>query len=432
MGAGCSCLRHLVVAVGLMVGGPQPVRAESLETSAQVHILPFYERTLLATPGPVPRPFAVPRDAARLHIRPNFEARLGAVSVLFRPRVTGAIEWYRDDFLHYRALRGDVFVNEWRLQVAIGSHLFLSYGREVLQWGMALFVSPSNPFFLATGRANPELELGGRDFFKAIAVLTDRLTSSVIVNTAVGRGARQGVPFRPILLWKLDYVDDRWEVALLASAEHLGGQALGWSASAVLFESMRAYTEGALSRSPRGLYPVRAPSSGIGWEMQPIREQQSARSIAGLAGLAYTFGFGTTIQLEYLLHEEGFTSSQARAHAELILAAGAAAQAPDPALSNAAVSTLGQALAPNLRALRRHYLSVQATHLNLFDDWDVFLRYVQNLDDGSGLFAPVLEWNACERSRVFAIAAISTGKGNDEFGAQLRRYFMTGVRFFLL
>ena len=40
----------------------------------------------------------------------------------------------------------DAYINEWRLRFRVSDQFFLSLGRENLQWGPSLLLSPSNPF----------------------------------------------------------------------------------------------------------------------------------------------------------------------------------------------------------------------------------------------------------------------------------------------
>jgi hypothetical protein len=47
-------------------------------------------------------------------------------------------------------------------------NLYLSYGRENLQWGPSYLFSPSNPFFHDNGRSNPKKEIPGMDFARLV------------------------------------------------------------------------------------------------------------------------------------------------------------------------------------------------------------------------------------------------------------------------
>jgi hypothetical protein len=419
-----SCFSALTVATAQAETGS----AVAAATRIQLHILPFYESTLSPTGPRSGLAGAPPRNAARLQIRPDFELKLDPISVLVRPRAEVAAFWVEGQATDRPTGSSALFVNEWRAQLGLGA-TFVSYGQEVVQWGPSPFLSPSNPFFLNTGRANPEEELAGKGFAKVVTTVSDRVGLSLFLNTTAARGEHPK-PFRPVFAWKLDYTGDAWSSSLLLSEQLSGAKTIGGFASATLGDAFLLYGEGALSRSSQGLYPTVSASSPLGFSMTRAHERRVGGS--ALAGGAYTFGFGTTLTAEVLYNSEGYSAADTRNYAATLSASVAGLASADPRIREAAVDTLTDALAPNLRTQRRLYTSVQLGHVNLWDQLDVFLRYTHGWDDRSGLLAPVFQWNFSDKWRAFAIAAITTGGPKDEFGSQFRYHTMVGLRLFAL
>ena len=71
-------------------------------------------------------------------------------------------------------------------------NLFVSYGRENLQWGPSFLFSPSNPFFQDNGRRNTYLEVPGMDFGRLVFIPASAWAISFIANTGEGLNKTTG------------------------------------------------------------------------------------------------------------------------------------------------------------------------------------------------------------------------------------------------
>ncbi|MFA5322331.1 MAG: hypothetical protein WC373_06615, partial [Smithella sp.] len=99
---------------------------------------------------------------ANLEIRPDlrFDSDFLAFSVQPRVKVDYRV-WEEGEREGETDWRNDWYVNEWLVRLKAGERLFISYGRENLQWGPSFLCSPSNPFFSDNGRSNPYMEVSG-------------------------------------------------------------------------------------------------------------------------------------------------------------------------------------------------------------------------------------------------------------------------------
>ena len=91
----------------------------------------------------------MPRYLGDLELRPDLRFNLDPLELMAKPRMR----------LEYSAWTGagmrehgskwddDWYVNEWLARLKVRENLFVSYGRENLQWGPSFLFSPSNPFF---------------------------------------------------------------------------------------------------------------------------------------------------------------------------------------------------------------------------------------------------------------------------------------------
>src|ERR1035438_2659802 len=122
-----------------------------------------------------------PGDAT-VEFRPDLRYTLGMLTFVAKPRLVAGTSLTLD-VPAARSEPVDAYMQEWAVRANLGQDLLLSYGREVLQWGPSMSVSPSNPFFVDNGRSNPVKEIGGRDFFRAVYTPTSRYSISYLANT---------------------------------------------------------------------------------------------------------------------------------------------------------------------------------------------------------------------------------------------------------
>ena len=93
----------------------------------------------------------------------------------FKPRAAANITAWEDGVFEYKGPEtdGDAYINELLVTYGITQRLFLSAGRENLQWGPSYLYSPSNPFLGDNGKNNPYLELPGLDYIKSLWIISN-------------------------------------------------------------------------------------------------------------------------------------------------------------------------------------------------------------------------------------------------------------------
>ena len=321
-------------------------------------------------------------------------------------------------------------MNEWLARVRARDDLFVSYGRENLQWGPSFLVSPSNPFFRDNGRSNPYLEVPGMDFSRLVYIPGSAWTISLIVNT--GKGLNLPLdpgPFEKIYAAKLDYTGAQNYASLIASRkgnDSTLGFFGGWTAS----DALLLYGEGSLRQGSSALYPRKDPASPPGFSMQEDLADDSAVKPVLLAGGSYTLEGSGTISLEYLYNGPGYDANEAgayyslRDHGAAALTAGGQAGLPGQL-------ALSQTVNPGLRFLRRNYVMLQYYQTNIRNKMDATLRWTQNIDDGSGQFLGLLSYSLGNHYELFSSAVFSPAETDSEFGSILKYQLMLGVKYTL-
>ncbi len=185
--------------------------------------------------------YQISQNKAVLELRPDFAFGYKRIDLSVKPRLRYLWEHVEIAGSSESKESGELFVNEWLARFMVNDRLFLSYGRENLQWGPGWLSSPSNPFFYYNGRLNPELEVPGKDFARIVYLPDMMWTVSLISNLAKGRSEIQSAKgFEKTHALKIDYTGEAAYSGMIFSHGEGGesnvGAFGGWTVSnAMLF-----------------------------------------------------------------------------------------------------------------------------------------------------------------------------------------------------
>jgi hypothetical protein len=366
----------------------------------------------------------IPAGDGTFELRPNMRWTQGRFTLIAKPRFAGVITGGGT-----QPDSADIFMQEWAVRVTPVRGFTLSYGREVLQWGPSMSISPSNPFFMANGRDNPIKEIGGADFLRAIYSPNSKYSISYLWNTAPGRSQPGAGPFRRIQALKVDYTPRSASASFIVSKKDGAPARLGGFFQITASNALLLYAEGSLHLGSEALYPYQDASGGI-WQMAALKSGFDHVYSTSVLGGAYTLGSGATLTAEYIVNRDGYSNLEASRYFQLSeknsqLLFSAASQ------SGTAAATLTAALNPGLLMLRRNYFFFQFLRTNYRQRADLMLRYTANADDRSGTLAAYATINCTDRVQFFVLGMVNQGGSQTEAGRLLRHQAMTGIRFFL-
>lgn len=363
----------------------------------------------------------LPRETTEAEARYDLTLEWDAVTLWGKPRARWNRDVWRDGPRDGESdVETDLLLLEGGVKARAGDSLFGSYARENLQWGPAQLLSPSNPFFLENGRANPVREIPGMDFARLVWLPAPGWTASWISNTGRGEAELGGLDWHPSHALKVDYLGFEASGSLLAYGGPDAASSLRGYGQWTVSDALLVHGEFSLSKGTRRPYPV-SDAGPLGGHLEASREHDEAVLPVLLAGAAYTFEVGPTVTLEYVFNGEGYHDSEADAYFDLAHRLGAAVSAgllPPP-----------RDLDTSARLLRRHYLFAQYVQTEIFDRLSVTLRWTQNLDDRSALATGFAEYSLSDRWRLFGFGAGGTGGNRDEYGSVLRWMATAGVEF---
>ena len=330
--------------------------------------------------------FDLADNSYEVNFRPDFSLSNDRLFFSIKPRAEFArVKVSLVDGSQKTENEDEYFFQEWLTRAYLTDTMSISYGRENLQWGPALFLSASNPFLEINGRDRPHSEVGGMDYGRFVWVANDAWTASVIVNTDPGVQEFVEETNGYIYAVKLDYTGQERYFSLIPSLRKGKDNeddfmALGFFGGANFNDALLGYVEGSLA--------------------------EDGDSNQGLAGLSYTFTDGSNLVLEYYRQEDGCTLEQV--HLCLL---------PTESPRN---------LERN-RLFRRDYLFLQT-----MKDWDqrrslLLMQVDHNLNDDSNRF--ILQFNrACgDNWSGFAVGTVTTGDEHTEFGALVKSAIEVGL-----
>jgi hypothetical protein len=385
----------------------------------------------------------IPKYTADLELRPDFSLDYWRLKLSIKPRLHAYWQGWDRAEGSYRGESHHVegYVNEWLASLRLAENLFVSYGQENLQWGPSFLISPSNPFFRTTGRANPKMEIPGMDFARLVWLYNPSFTISFIANVDQGR-QQFSPPFTFVRTYalKFDSTAKRKYFSVIASYQEnndewrvpndrmsLGGYG-GWTVS----DALLLYGEGTVTIGTNVLYPKRielGPGQGYIILMAPTKADSSIPTGTLLLGGSYTFKFGSTVALEYVFNSPGYTKDQADLYFQLYERGSPLFLSSGERVQSIAALILTFSLNTGLRLLRQNYLMFQIAHPQLWDVLTISSRAVYNIDDGSYMLSPLIEYNLGKHFGIFLIGGHNFGPKKSEFRSIAGYSWMVGLEY---
>jgi hypothetical protein len=360
----------------------------------------------------------VPKYIFELDFRPDFYLNYRKLRLMAKPRVitrwTRIEDGIRDGESDWE---NDVFLNEWIAGLQALDSLFISYGRENLQWGPSYLVSPSNPFFLENGLRNPKREVRGQDFGRAVWVPDSSWSFSFIANTDEGE-YKLVDDFERAYALKIDYTGYGKYLSLIPSYREHDRERLGSYGGWTVTDGLLLYAEASGSQGTDRFYPVETgltfPSGVPIINFQQTKDDSSSLEIISLFGVSYKFEKGTTLALEYLYNKPGYDDKQWELIRDFYEEIGR--------LIDRLPREFAQALFDRidfrdreLPFLREHYLNFQFLNSQIWYDLALSLRYTFNLDDESSQFIPIAQYDLNDHLQAYFVGTLNFGDRDAEF-----------------
>jgi hypothetical protein len=372
--------------------------------------------------------FQISRYSTKFEIRPDLRLTFRRLDLSAKPRMN--LEWnawedgVKDGDTDWD---DDWFVNEWLTRIQVTENLFVSYGRENLQWGPCYLFSPSNPFFRDNGRSNPKQEVPGMDFARLVWLPAMSWTISFIANIDEGRQEYRFFEFDKIYAVKLDYSGQEAYASMILSHQESDRNRLGAFGGWTVTDALLIYGEGTISRGTNALYPVKA-NNPFGASMEEVDDQDLSLKGTFLAGGSYTLEVGPTLTVEYVYNGTGYSDGEADLYYQLRQAAADAYSLSGP-IGDLSRLTLSRTADPKLRFLRRNYIMTQYQQNDIRDVLNLTFRWTRNIDDGSGQFIAIVEYYLGEHIQLFSIGSVNSGSEDTEFGTILDYQWMIGLEY---
>jgi len=320
--------------------------------------------------------------------------------------------------------RSEFFLNAGGLRCEVGKGVFLSAGREVLQWGSATLLSPSNPLFVDTGKTNPLSDIYGKDIAQMTWYANERLTFSVLHNFAVGSRDPDQQNFSPLTAAKLDWIGNSTSGGAILSRDQDGKSRLGLYGTYTYSDALLVYADVAVGRGHSGWFPLQDSTGAWRFEQTKLDDDFLYTS---LLGGAYTFESGWSLTAEWLTGNEGYDRNERRDYLEAVN------QASNNFLSTPGRSAqlLGTSLANGQRYLGSDYVFLQILRSEWNDKADVALRWTGALGTGSGqALSASVTYYVTPSLQTFFIGTRASGGADSDFGRLIEDSMLVGLRLY--
>jgi hypothetical protein len=371
----------------------------------------------------------IPRYTGNVEFRPDLAMSTDSFDLMVKPRLHLEYQvWEEGSREGSGDWDSDLYVNEWLARWRARENLFVSYGRENLQWGPSFLFSPSNPFFLDNGRRNPYVEVPGMDFGRVVWIPDSTWTVSFIANTDEGRNdINLPGPFERAYALKADYQGREGYGSIILTRRENSENSLGFFGGLTVSDAVLVYTESTMIQGVYALYP-KADESPFGASMERIYGGESVVKSVILVGSSYTFADGGTFTGEYAYYGPGYNGGKADRYYALRRKAAEALSYGRP-IAGLGQLTLGHTINTGLRLLRRNYALLQYNRTNIRDCMDLTFRWTQNLDDWSGQLTALASYMVGNHVQLFTVGTLNEGSGDTEFGSLLDYQWMIGLQY---
>ncbi len=385
-----------------------------------------------STQNPGNKILNLPNDSAMLDLRPDFSLDFQRLESSVKPGMN--LEWQRWENGYRKGdhdWEDDWFINEWFARLRVIESLFVSYGRENLQWGPSWLFSPSNPFFLDNGRSNPNLELPGMDFARLVWMPREEWTISFLANLHKGRQEFILEDFKKAYALKLDYTGRNGYAGLIISHKRKDRNRLGAFGGWTATDALLVYGEGTIARGSSNLYPVDDRTNPFGGYMQAVDYDNPSVKGIFLIGSSYTLETGPVFSLEYFYNGSGYSDGQAAVYYRIRRNASDAYSIPGPPslLQGLAAMTLGQTAVAGMQFIRQNYLMFQYSQSGIHDLIDIVSRWTWNIDENSGQFLMNLNYYAGDHLQLCSVGVANYGESDTEFKNIFDYSLMIGLEY---
>ncbi|MDD2914196.1 MAG: hypothetical protein PHP70_02655 [Gallionella sp.] len=343
----------------------------------------------------------LPQNSATAEARFNVKAENDTLRLTLRPIVL--VQDNRIVFGSQRQNEG--YLSQWQVRLRAAEAWSVAAGREVLNWGPAQFRSPSSPFYFDNGRSNPMRELSGVDALKVSWTPDMENTLTLAHITGSGHVARDVLHNSWLL--KAERRGGDWAGGLALA--HTPGQSafLGMHGQLTAGDALLLYAEASSSTRANAL------QSSVDSALPFSIAAKSSRQTDALAGAAWTFDNGQSLNAEYLHSGHGYRAAEESAY-----------------FSRAAASPLlaGQALGDAPPLLGRDYLHLvwQSNLMESGGYWRAMATH--SFTDSGNELSGYGELALTGYITAFALVVLPAGNARQEFSSLYRRSVTAGLK----
>ncbi|MEK9148426.1 MAG: hypothetical protein AAB267_00105 [Candidatus Desantisbacteria bacterium] len=308
------------------------------------------------------------------------------------------------------------------VDIKTGDTSFLTIGKENLQEGVGLSYNPTD--FLSEGKAvdysqREEERKQDREgnYLVRFESIGDKITFSCIVAPKIGNLQEEAMR-QQLRLYSL-----MGDVDIAISYFHAEQESLGLNLSGVAGNNTELHTEIGLTKGSKREFlrkkgKVGPPDSDV-YEYEVYNPSDEGEIfVTAIMGGHYTWTNRTNLIIEYFFNQDGYSQSEWDEFIEMIKDASSKFKSP-PAGFTEGIFKENLRLANSLmtyRSLRKNYLFFRLSNPEVFAHYDSQLSLLLNVDDGSCVVMPSMDYNGFENIILRFGVNLFFGDSQSEFG----------------
>lgn len=322
---------------------------------------------------------------------------------------------------------GEFFIQELKARWQINEKSFLQAGRYVRQIGTSIFLNPSNPFILNTGRLNPKIELIPMDFVEFNIATNNDWNYTIIGNIGAANTPIYKEPFLKFsrnygLL--IEHYGNSNNIGIIASVNEEKKLHLGGYGQKNISNALVIWTDFALDYNINRFYPVLGHTTKlIDYEMINGSDNDKL-FITGLVGASYTFNWGPTLQVEYYHNGKSYNQDEIAVYNKMLVDSREYNSDIYEKLTNI---NLGRSLNAGMPYTRKNYVFTQLNQNDILGKLNVNLRNLYSFDDGSNQISSLIEYDATDNLEVYALGLKSFGSIESDLKKLINYQIMIGL-----
>jgi hypothetical protein len=324
-----------------------------------------------------------------------------------------------------------LYFQEFNFEYNINLRFKASIGRIVKEFGTALFINPSNPFFIDAGRVNPKIEIEPMDFIQFNYYCSNDCKIALLTNLYKGEAKIYNSPFfdfRRSYALNIDYYGHSGYLGSILSVSERGKIHLGYYGQKTINDTFLIWIDGALEYKPDRFYIIEGHEYNY-LKHDVINGRRNNRIfVSDIIGISYSFTNGPTLYLEYYFNGKGYNKQDIVLQNDIFQTSNEYNFDVTKDLSN---RNLGRIINNGMMYDLKNYIFSQLSQNEVFGRLNYSIRYFYSMNDCGNQLSSLIEYDLTNYLQLFSTNLINFGMSKTDFRQLINYQVMFGISVYI-